>query len=354
MQRARHRQMDGPPQKVLLLYKLRSNKKTVAETADIAKMAEEVSRRIFSIFGWERRPHRDRNWPCTAPEHKKKTHPSDVVFSYDSPVEPNRIFLNTDLKSYARSSITKDGVEKALQSLSLAVDCANRNEHWQQLYANPELGYHVHGLLFIYNHDGGYDKDFDNLLADVKLSLLKMKGKNRLYVFGPRQIEYLDMVAYDIQFSRGQEDEGRLPPSSQCHFFHPDLVRARVTTKTLKAATAEMLLAPWLVLQYEAPSESSDHLGYLIYYREDCSSADELKFLLDYLFRFQLVGDRNKIQIRAPFAVSNATAIFETAKEQYAKDYFDFPEFKKRLERISLRSIPRVNSSFSETQMGLD
>lgn len=326
----------------------------MAETADIAQMADEVSRRIFSIFGWNRRPHRDRNWPCVAPEHKKRTHPSDVVFSYDSPVEPHRIFLNTDLKSYARSSITKDAIESALQSLSLAVDCANRSQQWQELYVDPETPFHAHGLLFIYNHDGEYDKDFDGLLANVKPTLLKLKGRNRLYVFGPSQIEYLDIVAHDIQLSRGREGDDKLPPSSQCSFFHPDLVRARVTTKTLSAATAEMLLAPWLVLQYEAVTGGADHMGYIVYYRGKCESADELKYMLDYLFRFQLVGDRNKIEIRAPFASSNATALFATAKEQYAKDYFDFAEFKKRLERISLRSIPRAISKFSEVELGMD
>lgn len=326
----------------------------MAETADIAKMADEVSRRIFSVFGWNKRPHKDRNWPCVAPEHKKKTHPSDVVFSYDSPVEPHRIYLNTDLKSYARKSITKDALEKALKSLSLAVDCANRSEKWQELYVDPQSSFHVHGLLFIYNHDGNFDKDFDAILADVKPSLLKLKGKNRLYVFGPRQIEYLQTVASDILTSRGLEGEEKLPPASKCKFFHPDLVRARVTTKTLTAATAEMLQSPWLVLQYEAPSGSADHLGYIVYYRDKCETVDELKFLLDYLFRFQLVDDHNKIEIRAPFAVKTATALFATAKEQYAKDYFDFAEFKRRLERISLRSIPETKTKFSEEEMGME
>lgn len=277
-----------------------------------------------------------------------------MVFSYESPVEANRIYLNTDLKSYARGSITKDAIETALQSLSLAVDCANRSEKWQGLYVDPDSGFHVHGLLFIYNHDGEYDKDFDAILAEVKPGLLKLKSKNRLYVFGPQQIAYLDMVATDIALSRGKETDDKLPPSDKCKFFHPDLVRSRVTTKTLTAATAEMLQAPWLVLQYETTSPNEDHLGYVVYYRGPCESVDEVKFIIDYLFRFQLVGDRNKIEIRAPFASKDATARFETAKEQYAKDYFDFDEFKKRLARISLRTIPRIVSRFAEDEMGLD
>lgn len=163
----------------------------MAETATIARMAEEVSKGIFSIFGWERRPHRDQNWACVTKNHKKKTHPSDAVFSYESPLEHGKVYLTTDLKSYAAATITKDKLEEALKSLSISAECANQSEEWQQIYADTESNFRVYGMLFIYNHDGEYDKNFPSVLSLVKQSLVKVKANFRLFVFGPADITYL-------------------------------------------------------------------------------------------------------------------------------------------------------------------
>ena len=92
----------------------------------------------------------------------------------------------------------------------------------------------------------------------------------------------------------------------------------------------------------------------MVYYREPAASVDELKFFIDYLFRFQLVAEAVRIEIRAPFAHMNATAFFATAKEQYAKEYFEFPEFKKRLEQITFNAITMVQTQFSTVELGMD
>ncbi|HEY5891820.1 MAG TPA: hypothetical protein VIT91_01190 [Chthoniobacterales bacterium] len=283
--------------------------------------------------------------------HKKKTHPSDAVFSYESPLEHGRVYLTTDLKSYAAATINKDKLEEALKSLSISAECANQSEEWQQLYADPESNHRVYGMLFIYNHDSDYDKNFPMLLALVKQNLVKVKANYRLFVFGPPEITYLYNVANDILRKRGAHE---LPSAKHCKFYHPDLVRARVTSNTLKAATAEMLLSPWQVLEYEPTELTNNQRGYVVYYREPAAAVDELKFLIDYLFRYQLVADSVRIEIRAPFADSKASAYFATAKEQYAKEYFNFPEFEKRLEQITFSSIPTVLSQFSTTQLGMD
>ncbi|MDB6151878.1 MAG: hypothetical protein JWL90_331 [Chthoniobacteraceae bacterium] len=283
--------------------------------------------------------------------HKKSTHPSDAVFSYESPLEHGRVYITTDLKSYAKKTINRDKLEEALQSLSISTECANQSEEWQQLYADPESNHRVYGMLFIYNHDGEYDKDFTTLLALVKQNLVKVKANYRLFVFGPHEITYLYNVANDILRKRGA---GELPAAKHCKFYHPDLVRSRVTSNTLKAATAEMLLSKWQVLEYEATEVTNNQKGYVVYYRESASSVDELKFLIDYFFRYQLVADSVRIEIRAPFADPKASAFFATAKEQYAKEYFNFPEFEKRLGQITFSSIPTVLSQFSTTELGMD
>src|SRR5579864_3009862 len=106
------------------------------ETSKIAEIAEKVSDDILKVFGWTRRPARDRNWPCCTEKHKKTTHPSDVVFSYDDPIEHSSIFVTTDLKSYARDSITLLQVKKALKDLAMTIECAAKSAHWQELYVN--------------------------------------------------------------------------------------------------------------------------------------------------------------------------------------------------------------------------
>src|SRR5581483_1019545 len=96
----------------------------MAETAQIAEIAEKASGEIFSVFGWERRPPKDRNWDCVTAQHKKATQHSDVVYSYEDPVEASNIFFTTDLKSYAKETISQDKVKAALKSLAISAECA--------------------------------------------------------------------------------------------------------------------------------------------------------------------------------------------------------------------------------------
>ena len=56
----------------------------MAETANLAKMAEFLANKVFSVFGWKTTGSTNQNWPCERQaEHKRLTHPSDVVFFYD-------------------------------------------------------------------------------------------------------------------------------------------------------------------------------------------------------------------------------------------------------------------------------
>nr|WP_315206710.1 hypothetical protein [uncultured Albidiferax sp.] len=79
----------------------------MAETANIAAIAEKLSGELFAEFFWKRTGPMNENWACAKPDHHNvKTHPSDVVFYYDEPYAKQRIYVNCDLKSYAKSSIT--------------------------------------------------------------------------------------------------------------------------------------------------------------------------------------------------------------------------------------------------------
>lgn len=321
--------------------------------AQIAEMANLVSDRIFKQFGWKRRPHKDQDWDCVTKRHQKPTHPSDIVFHYESPFpkEGGRIYINTDLKSYAKGTIKKEKLEEALTSLSQATECANKSQSWQDLYLDPTHNARVHGMLFIYNHDNEYDRDFVSLLKSVKVNLLKVRPDYRIYIFGPNDIEYLYNIAVDIALLRNDK---LISKSELCRFYLPDMVKARVSHKEISAATPEMLKMPWQIIKYESDPGEVDLGGYLIYYRGLCESSDELKYFLDFLFRFQLVEDSSQICIRAPYAHENATAFFETAKEQYAERYFGYKDFETRLDRISLSVTGNHQATFSTKELGMD
>jgi hypothetical protein len=216
----------------------------MAETAKIAEIAEKASREVFSVFGWERRPPKDRNWECVTEQHNKETHPSDVVFSYDDPVEHSTVFFTTDLKSYAKPTISQDKVKVALKSLSMSAECAAKAAKWRDLYVNMAQNYKVRGLLFVYNHDGEFDLDFGSWLKDATSSSIKLRRPVKIHVIGPKEIRYLCTIANDIRCERGTERN--LPDGDDCSFFYPDLVRVRVKSNYCKAATIEVLSGPSL------------------------------------------------------------------------------------------------------------
>ena len=95
----------------------------MAETSNIAQMAEKVSKEIFSEFFWDKVGSIDTNWNCCQQKkHNKTTHPTDIVFRYEDPYEQKYINVNYDLKSYAKGSIntTTIRMEKSRRKFNYA------------------------------------------------------------------------------------------------------------------------------------------------------------------------------------------------------------------------------------------
>lgn len=63
----------------------------MAETANIAAVANKIANDIFKVFFWEMHHQQDSNFACVSDHHrtesgeKKSTHPGDVVFHYFDP-----------------------------------------------------------------------------------------------------------------------------------------------------------------------------------------------------------------------------------------------------------------------------
>jgi hypothetical protein len=135
--------------------------------------------------------------------HKIASHPSDVVFYYDEPYSVNRTYVNTDLKSYKRGSITARAIGSAIQNLALTLECAELSDEWREKFVHDDKSYKIIGLLFIYNHDGDYDLGFDEIIAKVNHENLNIPRNSRIFVLGPRDIRWLDNVRLDIISLRG-------------------------------------------------------------------------------------------------------------------------------------------------------
>ena len=152
------------------------------ETGSIAEMAKRVSRDVFKWFKWQLVPLYDQNFDCLkqekhAPTKKQEhTHPVDVVFTYNDPYLDHPVLLNSDLKSYSKSSITSPNIRSALRSLALTIDCARVSEEWRARYDKTGTA-EIRGLLFVYNHDAEWDRDFANLLLPPKKKRSMRKRK---------------------------------------------------------------------------------------------------------------------------------------------------------------------------------
>lgn len=329
------------------------------ETANIAEMASKLSDELFPIFGWKSVGPTDQNWACVDANHSRKTHPSDVVFYYDEPYAAVRTYLNCDLKSYKKGSITGTSIKRAVENLAESVACAEKSEAWQKLYLHTGVTPVICGLLFIYNHDGEYDADFQSLLTDVSPSKLALPKGSKLVVLGPQDVYWLDNVRIDITQARGTN---HLPPADRCQFFYTDLVRRKLIQMRSSAATIEVLTSPWIML--ESMSDNGTRTGLDIYYRDRGDTTDEFMYLIDWLLTHQVLHDGVTIRIRTLNSDRAAASFFARAKQTYVENYAlltepkaggqnKAAELEKRLSAITCRAMGHTRSTFSDIEIGM-
>lgn len=362
----------------------------MAETQSIQKMAELASNEIFSVFGWEQLPLMNQNCKCEEQvKHRKvrksTTHPTDAVFKYVDPYSGYDIYVNTDLKSYSKGSIGKlnskksakraesnsdkglDSSEltKVLRSLAHSTECANKSQRWKTLYVDQTSNHEIVGMLFIYNHDGGYDANFGKVLGGLAPSQIELENGYFVGVISPKKVIFLNSVAKDIKALRG---DAILPMSENCWFFFPHLNRFGAIHQTSKSATLPALMSPLFILGYQFPSgverpanlastKSWDQRGYYAYYGGVCEDINECKYLLDYFFKYQIADERTPVVINGMFS-KDAHPVFDLAKKEFARDYYPISkkspeEFQKVLDKIKFRTVQSVVEKFSETELGM-
>jgi hypothetical protein len=321
----------------------------MSETSNIAKMAELLSSELFGEFLWKRSGPINENWACVVESHERSTHSSDVVFYYDEPYEPVRTYVTCDLKSYSAETISTAQIYGAVKSLALSLGCAEQSEEWRKKYLHDGVSASIVGLLFVYNHDGAYDRNFREMFRSVKFDDIPVPRGSRLFVIGPDEVQWLDNVHYEINHLRGRNV---IPDPEHCRFFYPQLVQKKnLRIETARAATLEMLSGPWISLLCEDPQKREKTL--LVFYRGRGSVAQEFLYLIDHLMHFQQIAPGINILIRTLDADSTADANFQRAVEEYIAEFGGTGEASSDLRRVEFAPINKVHTSFSTESIGM-
>lgn len=340
------------------------------ETANIADVANIVSKDIFEYFKWERIPIMDENFPCHKPEEHKKSsgkrkitsetahqHLVDVVFRYYDPYLNKYIMLNTDLKSLGASSIKQAPIRGALHSLAKTIDCAKSSVEWRKKYLFTDDPIEVRGLLFVYNHDGSFNSSFNSILKGIKQENLELKSDQLIHIIEPERIRYLTTVVKDIQLL---QLENRFPRKQEEYsFYYPDLCLHKAQgDPDSYSASIEMICSPYMILKhgpfkgYDPETEKivscGQDGGFLIYYNQDGSTEYEFEYLFDSLSRFQILNSKSAITIRIAHNSPSQIILsnYEKAKRTYLQSWGFDPFRNKCLERIDLEIVPTIETNY--------
>jgi hypothetical protein len=329
----------------------------MAETVNIGEIANKLSKDIFKHFLWTKHQKHDDNFDCKNPEHvsdgkkslPKTSHPSDVVFFYEDPYLGKTIYLHTDLKSYAKATISGTKIRNAFKSLVMTVECAQESPDWRDKYSVLDSEPHeVRGLLFILNHDHGYAKDFYLAVETANLKSLQIPPRVMTHYLGPHDIQRLYSIGNDIMRLKVEEE---LP--SRYTFYYPDLVMVRRHGDgSEQAATIESIIGPFLILKHGIAPNCQQ--GFVIYYNRRGESVEEFEYFLDCLSRFQMLEPDQKLRVRVTDAAANddLKSVFEKAKKKYAKAWGFDPARENLLNIIDIDRITSVSSTYNPGDMG--
>jgi hypothetical protein len=237
----------------------------------------------------------------------------------------------------------------AMEDLASTLACAEISDSFREMYLDKDVNASIVGLLFVYNYDGEYDKNFESVLSALKHEEIRAPKGSRIVILGPQQIQWLDNVRHEIVYMRG---ERQLPDDEFCRFHYPELVRRKnVQRLQARAATLEMLTGPWITLEYG--QRGTAQFGYVIFYRRRGESIEEFLYVLDYLMHYQMVDEGITIKLRLLDPDPNAPAHFRRAINEYVDAYDGGEAMAELLNKIEYSSITNVVSQFSLIELGM-
>jgi hypothetical protein len=331
----------------------------MSETANIAAMAEILSGKLLGAFGWKQFGPINFNFQDdTTPDVQRRTkHPCDVIFGYDDPYSGRPTYLITDLKSYAKATITaKDKLESNIVGLGKALQCAKRSKQFKAHL--PEESGSINALLFIYNNDNKYDESFADLLTLKAPLTVDIPFESHLYILGPNHIQFLSDVVNDLEKIHG-EDTSTI---GAFKFFHPNLISKIPERNEWNSAPPTSLISPYITVIYtkEVKTHKDNEITIKtqkntnFYYRGTGETHEEFCFILDYFFRYSLIDDYQKIKIKMPYSHPKAALNFEKAKHEFLKHFYKQDSGFIKLSQIELTPIPSTMYTFHEIAIGME
>lgn len=333
----------------------------MAETANISVVANKIANEIFSAFHWKLHPQHDTNFSCVLDHHiseggkKKDTHPEDVIFHYIDPYLERRIYLHTDLKSYAKSTIQVKRIREALHSLAWTVECAHVSPGWKEQYVvDPQESYEVRGLLFVVNHDNSDPARFGEYLRKIARLAIPVAANQQLHVLTPEKITDLFAVAADLR-----QEVGAKRIAANYRFHYPDLTlwKRRVADDFRAGATIESLMSPYFLVRHDGVREGETQFskrGIVVYYARDGKTAEEFVYLFDSLLRHQLVNSKEEVRIRvfSRDKAPNIYANFERAKNWYCNEWGFHEDREAEINAIKLETVSGLLPNYSAEHIG--
>ena len=331
----------------------------MAENYEKARLAEIIAKQVFSTSGWRLTGPKNQDFECIQKEPHQKVkgrsiHSTDCVFTYSDPRTGQQVYLNTDLKSFCKSTISALNLGSILKSLGRGTECARLSQDWKATFGiDTSESIRVEGLLFIYNHDGEVRGEFLPRMEKLAPSAMGLATLSLVYVIGPERALYLYTVADDIKRQHGLAAES----SGVFEFYFPHLKRTRNMYNFSSCVPVEHLLGPLIVVRGKEATEEFSQ--FYAYYDGIGATPEEFEYVIDSLFRYQIVTNRAKVDIVLGLPDSKASVHFRTAKDRYARDKWHTVSPSKELSKqmvsgIEYRSLPTQIPRLSELAIGLD
>ncbi|MFD2448431.1 hypothetical protein ACFSQE_08315 [Vogesella fluminis] len=117
-----------------------------------------------------------------------------------------------------------------------------------------------------------------------------------------------------------------------------------------KAATLEMLTAPWIILSYTNPKKEN-RKGFVVFMRKRGHTVDEFLYLIEYLVHHHVIKSGHEVTIRILDPHPNSSPNFSKAKDQYIADYEGGEEFRQILDAIDMGKLEHIRTDFCELEL---
>ena len=258
-----------------------------------------------------------------------------------------QVLLCPDLKSYASDSIGYATVRDWLISITKGTVCSLASSEWKQRYS-IEGSYEIRGLLFVYNHDGRFDKPFYSFIHEYPnpphvgggrapkrfhLKELNVPANVKLHIIEPLLIDNVLSVKHDLDVMRNAGKAPRSDNYAPISFYYPNRQRfkSRMTPQECPA-TIELINGPFFIMTYDnyidyepdpndpgKPIQIPKNRGNIIYYRESGNTVDEFLYLIETLMMYELISENCDTRIRhcTREKASTAKQNFLSAIEKY-------------------------------------